>query len=116
MRALPAFTGSGEWYEQYERSTVDDGPDGRLVSWHRFDESWTTWEMHPAGDEIVLCVDGRITLVQDTVEGERTVELTAGEWWVNAPGVWHTADIAPGEVATCVFVTPGAGTQTRDRA
>lgn len=115
VQPLPRFTGSGEWYQAYENATVSDGSDGRLVSWHEFNESWTTWEMHPAGDEIVLCVSGRITLIQD-VDGEpRNVTLSSGEWWVNAPGVWHTADIATGESATCIFVTVGAGTMNRDR-
>lgn len=115
VRELPEFDGSGEWYQRYEQATAVDGVDGRLVSWHHFDESWSSWEMHPGGDEIVLCVAGRITLVQETDEGMRPVELREGEWWVNAPGVWHTADIAAGESATCVFVTVGVGTEARDR-
>jgi hypothetical protein len=29
--------------------------------------------------------------------------------------VWHTADVAPGEHANCVFITAGAGTDHRPR-
>jgi len=41
------------------------------------------------------------------------VELKQGEYAINPPGVWHTADIE-GE-ATGVFITAGAGTEVRPR-
>lgn len=112
---LPRFDGTGEWYQRYEQTTAPDGADGRLVSWHEFDTSWDSWEVHPHGDELVLCVSGVITLVQDVGGVEQRVELRAGEWAVNPPGVWHTADLAPDAIATCVFVTAGMGTQNRPR-
>jgi mannose-6-phosphate isomerase-like protein (cupin superfamily) len=115
VEVLPHFTGSTEWYQAYGDATADDGPDGRLLSWHRFDESWTSWEMHPAGDEVVLCVEGEVSLIQD-IDGEPTTTvLRSGEWCTNPPGVWHTADIAPGAYAVCVFITPGLGTEGRER-
>ena len=47
-------------------------------------------------------------------DGRReSVTLGPGEYAINPPGVWHTADIA-GE-ATGVFITAGAGTQHRPR-
>jgi hypothetical protein len=30
-------------------ATDGDGAEGRLVSMHRFSQSWPSWEMHPAG-------------------------------------------------------------------
>lgn len=109
----PAFTGM-EWYADYVSRHVSDGAEGRLVSAHAFTESWTSWEMHPAGDEVVLCVTGAMTLHQEWPDGRTaTVTIGAGEYAINPPGVWHTADIA-GE-ATAIFITAGWGTEHRPR-
>ena len=64
----PRFTGM-EWYADYVRRTATDGPEGRLVSLHRFDTPWDSWEMHPLGDELVVCTAGRITLIQAGEDG-----------------------------------------------
>lgn len=109
----PEFTGM-EWYAGYSARTATDGQEGRLVSMYRFTESWTSWEMHPAGDEVVICVTGEMTLHQEHPDGRReTVRLGPGEYAINPPGVWHTADI--GSEAAAVFITAGEGTQHRER-
>ena len=87
------FTGALDWYEAYSARNAADGAEGRLVTMHSFSQSWDSWEMHPHGDEVVLCVAGHITL--------------------HLPGAWHTADIE-GE-ATALFITAGLGTQHRPR-
>ena len=113
--AQPQFTGM-DWYAGYDERHGDDLAEGRLVSLFRFEESWTSWEMHPAGDELVLCTAGTITLHQEIDQGgaPRTVTLEAGQAVVNRPGVWHTADVdAP---ATALFITAGAGTEVRPRS
>lgn len=109
----PEFTGM-EWYAGYGARTAKDGGEGRLVSFHTFTESWTSWEMHPAGDEVVVCTAGEMTLIQEARSGETTrVTLRAGEYAVNPPGVWHTADVS-GQ-ATALFITSGLGTAHRPR-
>lgn len=109
----PAFAGM-EWYEDYGRRTAADGAEGRLVSLHSFTTNWESWERHPAGEEVVLCTAGAITLHQEQADGTvSTVHLGPGEYAMNPPGVWHTADIA--EQATCLFITPGWGTENRAR-
>jgi hypothetical protein len=109
----PAFTG-GEWYEAYGARHAADGAEGRLVSLFTFKEPWPTWEMHPKGCEVVLCVSGAMVLHQEHPDGTRTeVSLEAGQYAINPPGVWHTADIA--ESASGVFITSGDGTQIRPR-
>ena len=102
-----------QWYMDYGARHAEDGSEGRLVSCFRFTEDWTSWEMHPAGDEVVICVEGSMTLLQE-IDGElvRTT-LAPGEYAINPPGAWHTADIAGS--ATGVFITAGAGTQHRPR-
>lgn len=109
----PEFSGL-EWYDAYVTRNSDDGAEGRLVALHSFDASWTSWEMHPAGDELVVCVAGEMTLIQQLPEGrEQRVRLGAGDYAVNPPGAWHTADVEG--TAAALFVTAGLGTQHRPR-
>lgn len=109
----PPFTGI-EWYEEYGRRHADDGAEGRLVSMHRFAAPWTTWEMHPEGHELVLCLDGAMTLIQEAPDGRtERVELKPGEYAINLPGHWHTADVDGS--ATALFITAGKGTEVRPR-
>lgn len=109
----PAFNGP-EWYEAYAARTAVDGAEGRLVSLYRFDSDWNAWEMHPAGDELVVCVAGEMTLRQEFPGGAvESVTLGPGDYAINPPGVWHTADVT-GE-ATALFVTVGNGTEHRPR-
>jgi quercetin dioxygenase-like cupin family protein len=110
---LRGFAWTPEQLEAYSTRTASDGDDGRIVVHNRQDASWTTWERHPAGEELVLLISGRVDLIQE-IEGEpRTVALTAGLAVVNPPNVWHTADVhEPGEA---LFITPGRGTEHRPR-
>lgn len=112
---LPTHTGDGEWYAQYGADHAADGFEGRLVSMHTFTESWANWEMHPNGSELVLCTSGSVSLTQEALDGSvTTATISAGEAVVNAPGIWHTADIVDGPV-TVVFITAGVGTEMRNR-
>jgi hypothetical protein len=108
----PEFTGM-EWYAAYLERHAADGGDGWLVQMHRFSESWTSWERHPAGDEAVICTAGEITLIQQLADGPRKVELRAGDYAINPRGVWHTADVASHAMA--LFITAGRGTEHRPR-
>lgn len=109
----PPFAGI-EWYQAYGERHIADGAEGRLVTMHRFTESWDSWEMHPAGDEVVLCLSGQMALHQENADGTvATVTIGPNEYAVNLPGCWHTADIE-GE-ATALFITAGLGTEHRPR-
>jgi quercetin dioxygenase-like cupin family protein len=108
----PEFTGM-EWYGAYVERTAADGDEGRLVSLHSFSENWTSWEMHPAGDEAVICIAGEITLIQELPDGPRRIALRVGDYAINPRGVWHTADV--GGPATALFITAGVGTEHRPR-
>lgn len=110
----PRFTGNMDWYAAYAARHAGDGAEGRLVSLHSFDEPWTMWEMHPAGSEVVLCIAGTITLHQEHADGMRqSLTLSAGQYALNPPGTWHTADASA--AATALFITAGEGTQHRPR-
>ena len=111
----PEFTGGMDWYTAYgERHDATDGLEARLVSMYTFTQPWDTWEMHPSGHEVVLCTSGTMTLHQEHADGSTaTVVLGPGEYVINPPGTWHTADV-DGE-ATGVFITAGTGTEIRPR-
>ena len=110
----PLFTGAMDWYADYGARHASDGAEGRLVSMYTFSEPWSMWEMHPHGHEVVLCTAGVITLHQEKNGGAvSTVVLGPGQYAVNEPGVWHTADVY-GE-ATALFITAGMGTEHRPR-
>ncbi len=110
----PEMTGDMSWYAGYGERHGSDGPEGRLVSMHTFSKPWDMWEMHPRGSEVVLCTQGAITLHQEAADGTVTqVTLHQGDYAINAPGVWHTADVdGP---ALVVFITAGEGTEHRPR-
>lgn len=109
----PAFAGM-PWYEAYSARTLGDGAEGRLVSLYEFSESWDTWEMHPAGEELVVCLAGSITILQEYLDGSfHSQALQPYEYAVNPAGTWHTADLQG--TATVLFVTAGAGTRHRPR-
>ena len=110
--AEPEFTGV-EWYQGYMQRHVGDGVEGRLVSMFTFDAPWDGWEVHPLGAEIVICTAGEITLIQEIDGREVRTTLRPGEYAINPPGVWHTADVVGR--ATAVFITAGAGTEGRPR-
>ncbi|WP_421836247.1 cupin [Novosphingobium sp.] len=110
----PPFTGM-DWYGDYIARHGADGAEGRLVSQHSFTESWDSWEMHPAGDEVVLMLSGEGVLHQEFADGSAAeVRLVAGEYAVNPPGAWHTMDLVSAE-ATALFITAGLGTEHRPR-
>ena len=111
--SLPTFDGSPQWYERYGTSVADDGAEGRLVTVHAFDQPWDVWEVHPNGEELVVCLSGAVTLHQERESGVETVTLGPNEAVVNPAGVWHTADVESN--AVCLFITAGMGTDHRAR-
>lgn len=49
----------------------------------------TEWERHPAGDEIVLVIEGRTTLILLEDDCETPNLLSEGEFFVVPQNVWH---------------------------
>jgi quercetin dioxygenase-like cupin family protein len=71
------------------------------------------WERHPAGDEIVICLSGRMTVIRNVAGEDDPVELGPGDAMINPRGVWHTVDVD--ESARFMTITPGVGTEHRPR-
>ncbi len=83
-----------------------------LIAEHSFDADWPSWECHPAGDELVLLLEGRATLCLHSADGDQELSLAhSGEYLVVPAGTWHTARIS--EPTRMLFVTPGEGTEHR---
>lgn len=98
-------------FEELDRR-FDNFKDRLLVSSFRFDADWPTWEIHPAGDEIVCLLSGDVTMVLDRNGAEEIVHLSKPGSFVIVPkGTWHTARTAV--PTTMLFVTPGEGTQNK---
>jgi quercetin dioxygenase-like cupin family protein len=114
-RAVPIddFEWTAAFLERYAAEHASDGEEGRLVMIGASDADWTFWERHPAGDELVCLISGRITVIHEIDRTLRRVALSPGEATINPRGAWHTTDVH--EPGTVLFVTPGLGTQHRPR-
>lgn len=66
------------------------------------------------GDELVVCIEGTIELLQEIKGQIRSAVLDEGEAMINPPGVWHTADVNGGGAAVLI-ITAGMGTKNRPR-
>jgi mannose-6-phosphate isomerase-like protein (cupin superfamily) len=109
--ALPDFEWTPAYLARYEASHAGDGDEGRLVCITEQESTWDRWERHPAGDEVVLLLSGRVDLVQDLGDRERVVQLRPGRAAINPAGVWHRGVVhQPGRA---LFITPGRGTEHR---
>lgn len=97
-------------------STIDDRDDlavGRLVMAGDVTDDWDIWEMHPAGDELILVTAGRVRVHTEREGRVATTAVGAPHLVVMSAGTWHTLDVI--EPARVVTVTSGAGTEHRPR-
>ena len=84
-----------------------------LIASHAFDDDWPTWEIHPAGDEIVILVSGDVDLVLAGADGNDVTRMTEpGTFAIVPRNTWHTARIRRHSVL--LFITPGEGTENRE--
>lgn len=93
--------------------TIGSNPDvlSTLVTGYVSQTDWRRWEMHPGGDEVMVLVDGNMTMVLDEPAGERRVEMAPGATCVVPKGVWHRAIVA--EPSRFISITYFAGTTRR---
>ncbi|MBX3213990.1 MAG: cupin domain-containing protein [Labilithrix sp.] len=103
--AVRAF---GNDYDGYVAAHCTPDDPGRLVSVAESAEDWPVWEVHPAGDEVVIVLKGRAELIQDFDGTHRTVVLGPNDAVVNPAGIPHTANVI--EPFTALYITPCPGT------
>ena len=88
------------------------GAMSRMISFAEFSSDWSTWEKHPAGEEVVMLLEGEVELVLEQRGGETRVALSTPGSYVLVPAdTWHTAKVR--RPCRMLFVTPGKGTQNR---
>ncbi len=68
-------------------------------------------EMHPDGDELLLLLSGRVTVVLEDEDPPRRVALEPGMALVVPRGVWHK--VLLDEPSRLLHVTPGPGGEHR---
>ncbi len=95
---------------------IDARPDfshGRLVMLAHFTADWPTWEIHPAGDELVVLLSGSMRFVLRLPDGEQVVTMQAGSSCLVPANTWHTAKVdAP---CSALFITPCRGTRNAEK-
>lgn len=112
--AVPLQVTSTFWEELASGAFARLGP-GRLVSTYDFTENWSSWEKHPAGEELVILLAGAMELILSIDGREEGVSLTGpGQFLLVPRDTWHTANVQ--RCAQALFITPGEGTQNRPRA
>jgi mannose-6-phosphate isomerase-like protein (cupin superfamily) len=62
-------------------------------------------EVHPDGDELLYLISGAVTVRLELPQGDRTVDLRAGDALVVPQGIWHRITLR--EPGRLVHVTPG---------
>jgi mannose-6-phosphate isomerase-like protein (cupin superfamily) len=83
-----------------------------LISSFSFDSDWSSWEMHPAGDEIVYLLSGEAEMILEHRGAQNSIRLTKPGSYVIVPqDTWHRAETSV--PTNMLFVTPGQGTNHR---
>jgi oxalate decarboxylase/phosphoglucose isomerase-like protein (cupin superfamily) len=82
---------------------------GYLVAAFHMHEDTAHWERHPAGDEVICVMSGRVDFVLDEPQGERVIALQGRQSCVVPKGVWHR--IVVREPSDVLFITFGLGTE-----
>jgi mannose-6-phosphate isomerase-like protein (cupin superfamily) len=87
--------------------------DHQLVSCHSFSEDWSNWEIHPNGDEVLMLLSGKVTLVLGQEAKQRGLALAQPGTYVIVPkNTWHTART---DVETkMLFITSGEATVNKE--
>ncbi|MEU9519761.1 cupin domain-containing protein [Streptomyces sp. NPDC048224] len=112
-RPVEGFAWDPEVLRAYSAEVAADGAEGRMVMVFDGEGPGDHEERHPAGDELVVCLSGSVTVTRDVDGVPDPVRLGPGEATVNPAGVWHVVDMdGP---ATILAVTAGLGTDHRPR-
>lgn len=113
-RPIRGFAFDPAVLQAYGEAVASDGGEGRMLIVIDEEGHGDHWECHPAGDEVIVCIDGAVTVTRDHGGTTDQVVLGPGRATINPAGVWHAVD-AHG-TARILTITPGLGTQHRQRA
>jgi mannose-6-phosphate isomerase-like protein (cupin superfamily) len=94
--------------------TVDTNPGARgtMVTVHNGEGDWPHWEMHPAGEEVLVLLEGSLRLWLEHADGHlEALDPKPGATIVVPRGAWHRAVRQQG--VKMLFITYGPGTTHR---
>src|ERR1700710_2057125 len=66
-------------YWTHTSNTAPELAAGRIISVFEYTHTWSYWERHPVGDELVYLMAGEIDLLLDDRLHSRSLPLRAGE-------------------------------------
>ncbi|MFI8257551.1 cupin domain-containing protein [Streptomyces filamentosus] len=114
-RAKPVegFAWDPEVLRAYGAAVAADGAEGRMVMIFDGEGAGDHWESHPAGDELVVCLSGSVTVTRDVDGVTDRVVLGPGEATINPAGVWHAVDTEG--PTSLLSITATLGTDHRPR-
>ncbi|MCK1815911.1 cupin domain-containing protein [Streptomyces sp. XM4011] len=112
-KPVEGFAWDPQVLQAYSAAVAADGAEGRMVTIFDGDGPGDHWERHPAGDELVVCLSGSVTVTRDLDGVPDRVLLGPGEATINPAGAWHAVDMTG--PATILTVTAGLGTDHRPR-
>jgi quercetin dioxygenase-like cupin family protein len=78
--------------------------EGRVMCVSDYTATWSWWERHPVGDELVLVLSGGVEFLLKTDSWLQSVAMEPGQAAVVPAGVWHRAVIPI--ASRMLFVTP----------
>lgn len=112
-KPIEGFAWDPRVLQAYSAAVATDGAEGRIVTIFDGDGPGDHFERHPAGDELVVCLSGSVTVARDADGVPERVVLGPGEATVNPAGTWHAVDMTgPASILT---ITAGLGTDHRPR-
>jgi len=90
--------------------TIGENPaaSGTLVTVSAGEGDWKHWEMHPNGDEVLVLLQGRLTMVFEMSDGDQAFDLSPGATLIVPAGTWHRAQSQKN--VRMLFITYGKGT------
>ncbi len=114
--SAPLVPSGGFWQEMMSGQPKSPGValvaggTGWLVAIYPIDRDAQTWEMHPAGDELLTMLSGEMDVV---FQRAITVSVRAGETCLVPQGMWHRQVVR--QAGQYLGITYGKGTQHRPR-
>ena len=101
----------GERFWSKSGEELDKLGEDWLITEFQSTEDWQSWEMHPAGEEIVYLLRGAADLILEKDGNQKKIELRGKGLVIIPPETWHTAKI----FEPSVFLVITLGRETKHR-
>ncbi|HEX2590988.1 MAG TPA: cupin domain-containing protein [Rhizomicrobium sp.] len=103
---VTAMPGGDAFWRNVDKYPAAAG--GTLVTVHTGEGDWTSWEMHPHGDEVLVVLEGHARMIFERPDGDEEHALAPGTTLIIPAGTWHMAREQKG--LRTLFITYGKGT------